>query len=566
MKDNEAMLVKENFKLRNEVTSLKEGLKNTGTALSFAKNKIRQLEKQLDDYKKDEEIRIQKIVEKAVKQVTKELNDVHEKEVHELKAKINRLEKRLNTNSSNSGIPTSKDRIEIHKVQNNREKSNKNKGGQKDHPIHKLEYFKEEEITNTVEHTLEKCPKCGGDLEEINVVKSDIIDIEVKVTKTRNNIHNYKCSHCKKMVSANDELPRGVTYGENINATILAMMNEANTPLNKIESIISGITNNEVVPTEGYFVKLQKRSAKKLEKFTRDLKEKVISLSKLFWDDTTVKFGIGKPEEGYDSKDLEYLEKIANDEKKKDKKVRTGVIRFYGDDRWALLVGHRSKSSKGIDEDGILDNLPETCTVMHDHVLLNYNDKYRFQNAECNEHARRYLKGNMDTFPQHAWAKQMRDFLKEIKDEKENMMKSKITSFTNERLTEIFTKYDEIIRLGYKENESVGLEFILNKNDELNLIERLDNFKENHLKFATDFSVSFTNNTSEKGIRQVKRKIAVSFMFNNANRMKDYAIVLSYLETCYRNGISRFEASKRLIANNPYTIDELANLKENENV
>ncbi len=80
--------------------------------------------------------------------------------------------------------------------------------------------------------------------------------------------------------------------------------------------------------------------------------------------------------------------------------------------------------------------------------------------------------------------------------------------------------------------------------------------------FASDFSVDFTNNTSEKGLRQVKRKLAVSFMFKNANRMKNYATIISYLETCYRNGISRFEASKRLVSNNPYTIKEIVDLVE----
>lgn len=107
--------------------------------------------------------------------------------------------------------------------------------------------------------------------------------------------------------------------------------------------------------------------------------------------------------------------------------------------------------------------------------------------------------------------------------------------------------------------------YILDKKDELNLIERLDKFKENHLMFATNFSVDFTNNTSEKGLRQVNRKIAVSFMFKNSNRMKDYATILSYLETCYRNGISRYEASKRLVCGNPYTIDEITTLSDKDN-
>ena len=54
-------------------------------------------------------------------------------------------------------------------------------------------------------------------------------------------------------------------------------------------------------------------------------------------------------------------------------------------------------------------------------------------------------------------------------------------------------------------------------------------------------------------------------MFKNANRMKDYATILSYLETCYRNGITRYDASKRLVQNNPYTVAEIkAIIKEKE--
>lgn len=545
-------LRKENIKLKEENATLKKEIKKLNVALSSANTKIKQLEKQHQRYIETEEDRIKKIVESAVKKATEELTKQHKKEVDDLKAKISRLEKKLNTDSSNSGIPTSKDKIGTNRVQNNREKSDKPIGAQKGHEIHKLDYFKDNEINNIVEHTLDKCPKCGGKLEEINVVKSDIIDIEIKVTKTRSNIHTYKCSCCKSKVSANDDLPRGVTYGNNIKAIGLSMMNESNTPLNKITSFISGITNNEVNLCEGYLIKLQKKSANALNNFHVDLSKKIISLKRLFWDDTVVKFGLGEPSEGYD-------------EEKNSKKVRNGVIRFYGDNNWALLIGHRTKKETGIDADGILDNLSEDCVVMHDHVLLNYNDKYCFQNAECNEHTKRYLKGNMDMFPEHKWAKQMRDFLIGLNKEKQELINNNITCFDDEKINQIFDEYSKIIELGYIENNNVDMTYILDKKDELNLIERLDKFKENHLMFATNFSVDFTNNTSEKGLRQVKRKIAVSFMFKNSNRMKDYATILSYLETCYRNGISRYEASKRLVCGNPYTIDEITTISDKDN-
>ena len=282
------------------------------------------------------------------------------------------------------------------------------------------------------------------------LLEQDIIDINICITRTRNNIHNYKCSNCKKNVSSNNNLPRGVSYGNNINAICLSMMNESNTPLNKITSFVSSITNNEITLCEGYLIKLQKRYTENLKKYTCDLKERIISLKNLFWDDTTVKFGIGEPSEGYDKKDLEYLEKQKNDEN--DKKVGSGIIRFYGNSEWVYIVGHRYKNKDGIDDDCILSELKEDCVVMHDYVLLNYNEEYSFKNAECNEHARRYLKGIMDMFPTHTWAKQMRDFLTKLNIEKQNAINNKITKFTDEKINDIFNKYEQIIELGYKEN------------------------------------------------------------------------------------------------------------------
>lgn len=551
-------LIKQIFELKKENKELKYNLKKLSLALTYSNNRNKQLENKLKNYQVQEKKRIEDIVEKTVNKVVISLNKKHQEEVDKLNAKIKRLESRLNVDSTNSGTPTSKEKIGKHTIQNNREKSGKNRGASLNHKQTKLEYFKDDEITETVEHTLDKCPECGGNLIETNVVKSDIMDIKITFTKTRNNIHNYNCSNCKKKISANTVLPRGVSYGDNINSIGLSMMNEANTPLNKITSFFRGVTNNEVNLCEGYLIKLQKRSAHKLKNFKHELKEKIITLSNVHWDDTTIKFGTEKPAEGFDEDDIAYNEKNT----KEKSTVRNGIVRFYGDDNWALFIGHRYKNELGITEDGILENLPENCVVMHDHVLLNYNEKYSFKNAECNEHMKRYLKKNIDVFPDHKWANEMRDLLINTNKEKCILLGNNVTFFSEEKITNIFNSYDEIINTAYRENETVQLAYLNDKVDELNLIERLKKFKENHLMFATDFSVKFTNNTSEKGLRQTKRKLAVSFMFKNANRMKDYADILSYLETCYRNGISRYNASKRLVEGNPYTIVEISTLSD----
>ena len=92
---------------------------------------------------------------------------------------------------------------------------------------------------------------------------------------------------------------------------------------------------------------------------------------------------------------------------------------------------------------------------MHDHVLLNYNDKYYFKNAECNEHTKRYLNDVKDMFPDHKWARDMRRFLININKEKQDLIEQKIESFSDEKIKQIFEEYDKNIQNGYKENNTV---------------------------------------------------------------------------------------------------------------
>ena len=75
---------------------------------------------------------------------------------------------------------------------------------------------------------------------------------------------------------------------------------------------------------------------------------------------------------------------------------------------------------------------PETCVVMHDHLLLNYRDEYNFKNAECNEHTKRYLKKYMDIFPEHTWAKEMRELLINTNKRKKEKNNKNNFSFTDE--------------------------------------------------------------------------------------------------------------------------------------
>ena len=556
--ENGSNYFKKFLEVSKENAMLKKKISSLSYSLSMEKNNYRQLNLKFENYKKDEDERIAKLIDKAVSEAIADLKKIYEEEINKLNNEINKLQARLNIDSTNSNIPTTKDKIGKKVIQNNREKSDKKVGGQLNHKAHKLNYFKEEEITKTVEHKLEHCPECGGELIKTNVVISDIIDVKVTVNRTRNLINNYKCKKCNKKVTANSQLPRGVSYGENLNAIALNLLDGCNVSYNKVEKYITGLTNGEAKMSQGYLAKLRTRAAKLLEPFAKELKEHILTLPNVHWDDTTIKLGLDA------NSDTVVNEENNNNEETKIKKTKEGIIRYYGDDYFALILAHKDKSKDGINEDGILPNLPSTCTCIHDHVLLNYNDSYKFKNAECNAHILRYLKGVKENIVEHTWQDKMSDLLKELRTERLKNIENKIYEFNEEYIKEVYQKYKNIIELGYKENNEL-VDYHYYKKDELNLIKRLDKFIDNHLMFIKDFSVDFTNNTAERGIRQVKRKICVSGLFKNLSRAEEYALILSYTETCYRHGINKMDALRRLFANNPYTVAELIAIKEAKN-
>ena len=68
---------------------------------------------------------------------------------------------KLNMDGTNAGIPTSQTPINKKKIiPNSRKKTDNKIGGQENHKKHKLEKFKDEEINENEDVTLDECPHC----------------------------------------------------------------------------------------------------------------------------------------------------------------------------------------------------------------------------------------------------------------------------------------------------------------------------------------------------------------------------------------------------------------------
>lgn len=119
----------------------------------------------------------------------------------------------------------------------------------------------------------------------------------------------------------------------------------------------------------------------------------------------------------------------------------------------------------------------------------------------------------------------------------------------------IIEEYDEIIKEA-KTNNLKGFNSYYG-NDEKKMIKRLENYKENYLLWILRFDVPFSNNLSERSLRNTKTKMKVSGQFSNIQNAEYFARIKSYIETCKSNNINPHEALKRLIEDNPYTLDEM---------
>lgn len=515
--------------------------------------------------------------EQQIKELEEELKTLREEHSEleltngQLKDNLEKITSQLNADSNNSGLPTSKTPIGKEKrkpVPNLRQKSDRRKGGQPGHRKNQLAQSTDELITGYRDHLPEEfneqmqdrelipeilnCPNCGARITDdmLTVREKEEIDFEIKINRIRHRFYEVVCSHCNMRfkIKIPNQIKEPAQYGPHIKSLICVLLKGGIVSVNRVSLIINSLLKLNI--SEGYICKLSRQLGEMCEDFSK----KVTSLFQFFaiigWDDTVVR---------------------ANG---KNICFRTYVTNFI-----SLYTAHDQKNLQGLIDDGILTSLTVLNRVIHDHNTVNYNEIFNFLNAECNAHLLRDLLRVYENNKDRAeWTLELKNTISELINKRNTMVEEDSSSSTSLPAEEINNFKQNLIavlasrkviveqmihehekrqrELGNKSNKIIPPESLLL---ELRIINRLSDpeYMDAYFAWMGNFNIPVTNNCSERALRTEKTHMKVSGQFASTETAEYHAMVMTYLETCKKNGINSFDAITAMFKGKPYTIESL---------
>lgn len=419
--------------------------------------------------------------------------------------------------STNSSKPPSSDGLKKkHRDLSTRKKSGKKVGGQPRHPGHTLKALAP---TKTVNRMPDARCECGGHITCVpGYLPKQRIDIVIGVEVIEERSYSGVCDCCGKRhagaFSAGFVNP--VCYGNNINALTTFLNCYANVPMNKVAETITNLTAGAVHMSDGTVANIIKRMSDAADATVAYIKERLITCKVLGADETGCRV----------AGSLDWAQ-------------------IYSNVGYTLFGHGKSRGNLCNEELGILGLF--SGILVHDHFKSYYTYKH-LTHAECNAHILRYLKSVLEILG-HEWAKDMTELLIEANNLKKAHIKADKDALDASASDNISRRYDECLAAGKKQYDSAidGKSNITYYDDERKLLARLEQYKNEHLRFITDFSAPFDNNTSERDARMFKGKLKVAGCFRSDQGADDYAKLASVIATARKQNTNVFDALRDIL-------------------
>jgi transposase len=417
------------------------------------------------------------------------------------------LANRLGLNSKNSSKPPASDPNREKKL---KEPGDRKPGGQNGHVGTTLKQTSDPDQIKEIKVDRSTLPH--GSWRVVGFETRQVVDVDISsfVTEWRAEVLEHQ--NGKRYVA---EFPKDVTrpvqYGINVKVNAVYMSQFQLIPYNRIEDHFQDQLGIPI--SVGTINNFNKDAFERLESFESWLKERLISSPLVHGDETGINIG-GKGR---------WLHTVCNDS-------------------FTYYYPHDKRGGIAIDEMGVLPTYKGI--ICHDHWKPYFS--YGGLHSLCNAHHIRELERAFEQDKQK-WAEQMILLLKEI---------NKATNDAGGRLeiaaSEHYRKrYRDLLHEA--EHECPPPEEPVEKkkgrtarSTARNLLERLQKFENETLRFMDDEIVPFSNNQAENDLRMTKVQQKISGCFRSMDGAKMFCRIRSYLSTCRKQGVSASEGLRLL--------------------
>lgn len=490
----------QNYKKYN--SDLRLQIKDTKTQKSVIHIKYLDLQKEHNDileYLKD----IQRKIDELEKENEKQRKEIEhqEKDIQKQKKIIDKMKY---MNSTNSNFPSSFDilgRTKAKAQANTREKTERSRGGQKNHPLHKSKLSSN--IDHIIKLKVKKAPTGAlpyiGDCGLVEYYVTQEVDVLLKsvITETRYYIDEKATELDNDIISKYAINP--LSYSGDFKATTIYLNQKGTIPLQRLCDMLCEISKGSIQLQPGTIVKWSNECHRKSVNKKEEILSNVLKGDLIFVDET-----------GFRINGEQYWIHVMTNE--------TGA--FY-----------TISKSRGDKEKGPVKALElYTGTLMHDHFSA-YQSLDMCHHAECNAHIDRYLKAGID-FDHNEYCKEMLELLHEMLFRKNELMKENIQSMPEGELKKYEERYTSILEKGLKQyeiqNDKIDKKY---EADYVKTFRRMLVYKEDHLRFIKDFNIPYTNNAAERQCRVIKSKKKISGQFVSEAGGEAYVSILSLLQS-----------------------------------
>lgn len=447
--------------------------------------------------------RIQDELEKLQRETELQRIEI-EKQRKEIERQEKTIDKYKYINSTNSNMPSSFDVLSHTKAKasaNTRVPTNRKRGGQKYHKLHKSQI--KTEVHSIICKNVVKAPHGAKPIKDEKdnilyyvthevdlILKSEIIETRYYISEDGEVLDD----KTMKKYAINP-----LTYSHHFKASVVYLNQRGTVPLQRLSEMMSDISRGTI--------QLQPST---ISKWCQECHIKSREIQERILDDILHEHVCHVDETG---------------------------IKISGENRWIHVITNDKGAyficteNRGEKEGGTISLLDlYTGVLVHDHFKT-YQKLLLCKHAECNAHIDRYLKSGID-FDKNEECQKLLELMHEILHRKHTLIDEGKSSMEADEITGYEKRYEEIIKNGLKKydesNPNVSKKI---EPDYIKTLRRMLEFKEEHLRFMKDFTVPYTNNKAEKMCRVVKAHKNISQQFVTIRGGEAYASIISIIQT-----------------------------------